>query len=94
MVHASIPTDDFARAASQAGQSARQAALVAGYPVVFVDATGRYVEEWPNGKRFEILLLTLVAGPNGSGKSTLTAAIAFEGLTSVVDPDAIASNVP
>ena len=34
--------------------------------------------------------LTLVAGPNGSGKSTLTASIAFEGLTSVVDPDAIA----
>lgn len=56
MVHASILTDDFARAASQAGQCARQAALVAGHPVVFVDTTGRCVEEWPNGKRFEIFL--------------------------------------
>ncbi len=56
MVHASILTDDFAQAASQAGRRARQAALVAGHPVVFVDAAGRCVEEWPDGKRFEIRL--------------------------------------
>ena len=56
MVHASILTDEFAQAASQAGWRARQAALAAGHPVVFVDAAGRYVEEWPNGKRFEIRL--------------------------------------
>jgi predicted ABC-type ATPase len=37
--------------------------------------------------------LTLVAAPNGSGKSTITASIAFEGLTSVVDPDAIARTI-
>ena len=35
-------------------------------------------------------VLTLVAGPNGSGKSTLTAAIAFDRVTTLVDPDAIA----
>ncbi len=52
--HASILTDDFVEAASQAGWHARQAALAAGYPVVFVDAAGRCVEEWPDGKRFEI----------------------------------------
>lgn len=34
--------------------------------------------------------LTLVAGPNGSGKSTFSASIALEGITHVVDPDAIA----
>jgi len=33
--------------------------------------------------------LTLVAGPNGSGKSTLTAAISFDGTTTVIDPDVI-----
>lgn len=37
--------------------------------------------------------LTVVAGPNGSGKSTLTASIAFDGSTSVVDPDAIARRI-
>jgi hypothetical protein len=56
LVHASILTDDFAQAASQAGLHARQTALQAGHPVVFVDAAGRYVEEWPNGKCFEIRL--------------------------------------
>lgn len=56
MVHASILTDDFAQAASQAGLRARQVAFAAGHSLVFVDAAGRYVEEWPNGKRFEIRL--------------------------------------
>lgn len=56
MVHASILTDDFVQAASQAGLRARQAAFAAGHPVVFVDAQGRCVEEWPNGRRFEIRL--------------------------------------
>ncbi len=56
MVHASILTDDFAQAASEAGWRARQEALAAGHPVVFVDAAGRCVEEWPDGKRFEIQL--------------------------------------
>lgn len=56
MVHTSLLTDEFAQAASQAGLRARQAALVAGHPVVFVDEAGRCVEEWPNGKRFELRL--------------------------------------
>ena len=56
MVHASILTSDFVEAASQAGWLARQAALAAGYPVIFLDSAGRCVEEWPNGKRFEIRL--------------------------------------
>jgi hypothetical protein len=56
MVHTSILTDDFVEAASQAGWRARQAALTAGYPVVFLDAAGRCVEEWPDGTRFEIRL--------------------------------------
>jgi hypothetical protein len=55
MVHGSILTDDFAQAASQAGLWARKAAFAAGHPVVFVDA-GRCIEEWPNGKRFEVRL--------------------------------------
>jgi hypothetical protein len=56
MVHTSILTDDFVEAASHACWRARQAALAAGYPVVFVDTAGRCVEEWPDGKRFEIRL--------------------------------------
>jgi hypothetical protein len=47
MVQASILTDDFAQAASQTGLRARQAAFAAGHAVVFVDAVGRCVEEWP-----------------------------------------------
>jgi hypothetical protein len=54
MVHTSTLTNEFAQAAAQAGLHVRQAALQAGHPVVFVDAAGRYIEEWPNGKRFEI----------------------------------------
>ena len=56
MVHASILTDEFSHAAAQAGLRARQAAFAAGHAVVFVDDAGRCVEEWPNGKRFEIRL--------------------------------------
>lgn len=56
MVHGSILTDDFAQAASQAGLQARQLAFAAGHPVTFVDEVGRCIEEWPNGKRFEIRL--------------------------------------
>ena len=56
MVHTSILTSDFFEAASNAGWRARQAALAAGHPVVFVDAAGRCVEERPNGKCFEIRL--------------------------------------
>ena len=54
MVHSSILTDEFLEAASQAWWNARQSALAAGYPVLFLDAAGRCVEEWPDGRRFEI----------------------------------------
>ena len=49
-----ILTDDFAQAAAAAGRRARQDALAAGYSVVFVDRYGRYVEELPDGRQFEI----------------------------------------
>lgn len=50
----SIFTEEFTRAAAMAGVRARQNALAAGYPVVFLDALGRYVEERPDGRQFEI----------------------------------------
>ena len=56
MVHTSILTEAFAEAVSQAGRHAREAALKAGHTAVFLDEAGRYVEEWPNGERFEIRL--------------------------------------
>ena len=56
MVHASVLTEEFAKAAADAGCRARRAALAAGQPVVFLDATGRYVEEWPDGRCFEVRL--------------------------------------
>lgn len=56
MEYASIISDEFAQAAAQAGWHARQAALAAGHAVVFIDETGQYIEEWPNGRRFEVRL--------------------------------------
>jgi hypothetical protein len=50
----SILTDDFTRTVAEAGRRARQAALAAGHPVVFRDNAGRYVEEHPDGRRFEV----------------------------------------
>ncbi len=52
----SILTDDFAQAAAAAGRLARLDALASGHPVVFIDHSGRYVEELPDGRRFEIHL--------------------------------------
>ena len=49
-----ILTEEFAQAARAAGLRARQAALAAGHPVVFVDALGRYVEELPDGTMLEV----------------------------------------
>jgi hypothetical protein len=56
MSSANILTEEFAQAAATAGLRARRNALAAGHPVVFVDNIGRYVEELPNGTRFEIRL--------------------------------------
>ena len=55
-VHADILTEEFAQAAARAGLGARRNALAHGHAVVFVDDCGRYVEERPDGKRFEIRL--------------------------------------
>ena len=56
MLSANILSDEFAQAAALAGLQARQAALAAGHPVVFVDDVGRYIQELPDGRRFEIRL--------------------------------------
>ncbi|MEO8657230.1 MAG: MmgE/PrpD family protein [Bryobacteraceae bacterium] len=52
----SILPDEFEEAAAMAGLRARQNALAAGHSVVFVDESGRYVQELPDGRRFEIRL--------------------------------------
>ncbi len=49
-----ILTDEFAAVAASAGLSARERALAAGHSVVFKDPKGRYVEEKPNGRRYEV----------------------------------------
>ena len=49
-----ILSDEFAEAAAAAGLRARQTALTAGHSVVFVDECGRYVEEFPDGRRVEV----------------------------------------
>ena len=56
MSSANILTEEFAQAAATAGLRARQNALASGHPVVFVDASGRYVEELPDGTQLEIRL--------------------------------------
>ena len=57
MASFSILSDEFALAAAAAGFRARQKALAAGHSVVFVDDLGRYVEEMPDGRKFEIRLV-------------------------------------
>ncbi|MEO5923561.1 MAG: hypothetical protein ABIR70_07020 [Bryobacteraceae bacterium] len=52
----SILTEQFALDAADAGLRARRDALVAGQTVVFRDTEGRYVEERPDGRRFEVRL--------------------------------------
>jgi hypothetical protein len=56
MAESSILTDEFAEAVARAGRLARQDELVAGYPVVFIDRSGLYIEERPDGTRLEIRL--------------------------------------
>jgi hypothetical protein len=52
----SILSEEFALAAAKAGIRARENALASGNPVVFIDNRGRYVEERPDGRRFEVRL--------------------------------------
>lgn len=54
MTEFSILDDEFFVTVAKACSNARAAALGAGHSVVFRDATGRYVEERPEGTRFEI----------------------------------------
>jgi hypothetical protein len=56
MLPARILTEEFAQAAATAGLRARRNALASGHPVVFVDDSGRYVEELPDGTKLEIHL--------------------------------------
>lgn len=56
MVHTSILTSEFVRDAQAATRQAREAALAAGHSVFFKDDAGRYVEELPDGRRFEVRL--------------------------------------
>ena len=51
-----ILSEEFAQAAAAAGLRAREAALASGHPVVFVDEVGRIVQEFPDGRRFEVRL--------------------------------------
>jgi hypothetical protein len=51
-----ILSDEFAEAAALAGLRARRDALAAGYPVIFIDDLGRYVQELPDGRLFEVRL--------------------------------------
>jgi len=53
-----ILSDEFAEAAAAAGLRARQAALAAGHAVIFIDKLGRYVQERPDGRLFEVRLLS------------------------------------
>ena len=45
---------EFMQAVVNAGIQARERALAEGHPVVFRDDRGRYVQEFPDGRLFEI----------------------------------------
>ena len=49
-----ILSDEFAEVAISAFLAARARALTAGLPVVYEDPSGFPVQEWPDGRRFEI----------------------------------------
>ena len=54
MAEFSILSGEFFEAVRLAGRQARQDALAEGHPVVFVDVDGRDVQEFPDGRKFEI----------------------------------------
>ena len=51
-----ILSEEFVEAARAAGLRARQTALSAGHPVVFLDEFGRYVKELPDGTKLQVRL--------------------------------------
>ena len=54
MADFSILTDEFMHIVAKACSKARADALEAGHPIVYIGEAGRYVEEHPGGRRFEI----------------------------------------
>lgn len=54
MAEFSVLDDEFFVVIAKACSNARATALGAGHSVVYRDTAGRYVEERPEGKRFEI----------------------------------------
>ena len=60
-----ILSEEFAMAAVAAGLRARESALAAGHPVVFMDGFGRYVKELLDGR-----LLRSVFSPERQGNLT------------------------
>jgi hypothetical protein len=54
MAQFDILSDEFAKAAEAAALQARAQALRAGHSVVSLDSNGHYIEERPDGRRFEI----------------------------------------
>ena len=49
-----ITSDEFADEIAMAGRQAREEALANGHAVVCVDEQGRYIQEFPDGRLFEI----------------------------------------
>ena len=49
-----ITSDEFMEEVEAACIGAREEALREGHPVVFKDEQGRYVQEYPDGRLFEI----------------------------------------
>ena len=52
--HLDITSDEFAEEMAMAGRQAREEAFASGFPIVYVDEQGRYVQEFPDGRLFEI----------------------------------------
>jgi hypothetical protein len=63
-----ILSEEFAQHAAVAGLRARQRALAAGHSVVFIDESGGYIEELPDGRRREVTRIALVALNSGQGR--------------------------
>jgi hypothetical protein len=54
MADLSVLTDEFARVVENACSKARSTALEAGHVVVYRDADGGYIAEYPEGRRFAV----------------------------------------
>jgi hypothetical protein len=54
MASSSILAEESLNGITEAFLKARRDALEAGHAIVYLDADGRYVQELPNGRRFEI----------------------------------------